>query len=157
MEPEESPEEGFLTLSQARESLFELGKSSNGRLTYMRMRLTDLGLTDVSVLTGGFGHLQSIDLSSNKLKTVDALNWMVSLREIILSDNQLESTDSIARQKHLQKVDLTRNFISSAGDWSLCPYLIELRLGSNMIRDLSDFVSGPLLEVLDLSDNQLTE
>ena len=89
MDPEpskESLEEGFLTSIKAQESLFDLGKTSHGRLAYMRMRLTDLRLTDVSILTGGFAHLQYLDLSSNQIKTVDSLNWMISLRELILSE-----------------------------------------------------------------------
>ena len=76
-------EEVCLSESKVKESLSELGRCGNGQLTFTRLRLACLGLDDISVLTAGFRNVQFIDISENRLKSLEPLQWMISLRELI--------------------------------------------------------------------------
>ena len=75
-----------LTLAQVRDGLDDLKKSVHGTLNYLTLRLSGLRLTDITALNGGFGNVQSIDLSSNRITSLASLSCMTSLRELVCTE-----------------------------------------------------------------------
>ena len=75
-----------LTESVLHESLSNLAKTPEGRYAYLTMTLSSRGLCDISILTGGYSHIQFVDVSSNNLKSLEAMALMYSLRELKASE-----------------------------------------------------------------------
>ena len=146
---------GTLTEEQALSKLGKFGCSDEGSMAFLAVDLSSMNLLDLTGIGLRFTRLQEIDVSDNRLSSLDELVHLSFLRVLKASRNELESTDSIARHQYLENIDLSHNMISDIGDWSSCLYLKVLDCSYNRIEDLSKFVSSSLMH-FDCSHNSLT-
>lgn len=113
-----------------------------------------------------FSHLQTLNLSSNRLKIYDSgfnLSGFSTLKEVDLSHNQISGNKVLAELFSLQNINsisLSGNSIDSIPEPAGSKYLYPLQhldLSNNNLRgDISSLAQMPSLQYLDLSKNTLT-
>ncbi|GLJ14699.1 hypothetical protein SUGI_0238300 [Cryptomeria japonica] len=138
-------------------------------LQTLNLAMNQLGgklMFDWSRIGHQFSHLQTLNLSSNRLKIYDSrfnLSGFSTLRELDLSHNQISGNKVLAELFSLQNINtisLAGNSIDSIPEPSGSKYLYSLQyldLSNNNLRgDISSLAQMPSLRYLDLSDNSLT-
>ncbi|KAJ6649830.1 Serine/threonine-protein kinase 11-interacting protein [Pseudolycoriella hygida] len=95
--------------------------------------------------------LQHLNLSHNKLVSVDAIKWLPNLKNVNLGFNRLTHipTFHIEANRRLQTLVLASNFIEEISGLSSLDALSELELSGNCILDHSSLL--PLSSLMNLS------
>ena len=99
-------------------------------------------------------HLKSLAVTSCKLSDIPELN-LTKLSSIDLSKNRLNSIDKIAKLKNLEKIKLSNNFIVGKPNFNSFIKLKELILHHNRIEELS--LDLEELTLLNISSNLFTK
>ncbi|KAF4706097.1 hypothetical protein FOZ63_008596, partial [Perkinsus olseni] len=128
---------------------------------FARLDCSDKGITDLAEEVETLKHLRQINLRSNLLTDVSRLSTLPHLVSLDLSNNKITTMDSLFQPGCLpwcQYIDLSHNSITSICPLAAMTRLRYLKLKANSIED-SARVSPDghtALEQLDLSDNSLT-
>ncbi|XP_057589022.1 leucine-rich repeat and guanylate kinase domain-containing protein isoform X2 [Hippopotamus amphibius kiboko] len=148
--------DGVLREEVVAEKLYELGRSGSGtEQVYLSLTLSDLGLVDVSILSG-YVHLQKLDLSVNKIEDLSCVSCMPYLLELNASQNKLTTFFNFKPPKNLKKVDFSYNQISEMCDLSAYESLTKLILDSNEIGEVNGLELCSSLTHLSLAKNKIT-
>eukprot|EP00927_Polykrikos_kofoidii_P025669 TRINITY_DN23029_c0_g1_i1.p1 TRINITY_DN23029_c0_g1~~TRINITY_DN23029_c0_g1_i1.p1 ORF type:complete len:1171 (-),score=203.23 TRINITY_DN23029_c0_g1_i1:29-3394(-) len=137
------------------ERLSNIGYTPSRQHAYLRADLSSLALTSVAALRG-YKHLQFLNLSGNRLRTLEPLGELTSLLHLNASFNLLIRTQSMTAPDALETIDLSYNMISDMGDWHVHRYLRELNLRGNFIDRIGLGLKKNFeLRMLDFSENFL--
>ncbi|KAJ1063032.1 hypothetical protein K5549_005061 [Capra hircus] len=148
--------DGVLREEVVAEKLYQLGRSGSGtEQVYLSLTLSDLDLTDVSILCG-YVHLQKLDLSVNKIEDLSCVSCMPYLLELNASQNHLKTFFNFKPPKKLKKVDFSYNQISEMCSLSAYESLTKLILDSNEITEISGLELCSSLNYLSLANNKIT-
>lgn len=144
-----------LDVETVQKNLSMLGATPSGQHSYLRIDLADLGLTSLDALRG-FTHLQFVNLSGNRLRSLEPLGSLRCLLHLNASFNLLIRTQGFTAPDQLETVDMSFNLISELGEWSVHKYLRELNVRGNFIEKISPGLSrNKELRMLDLSENHI--
>lgn len=139
----------------------ELGKNPQDLLTQgdldsiKSLYLSAMGLKSAEELSRVyFAKLESLTLSGNELESLNSLA-MPALTYLDVSDNRLKSVNVLARLNALEHVHLAGNDLISLPDLSKLERLQTLDLSNNCLEIIPALGSG-FLRYLDLSGNALT-
>uniref|UniRef100_A0A8C6DZ94 Leucine-rich repeat and guanylate kinase domain-containing protein n=1 Tax=Moschus moschiferus TaxID=68415 RepID=A0A8C6DZ94_MOSMO len=148
--------DGVLREEVVAEKLYQLGRSGSGtEQVYLSLALSDLDLTDVSILCG-YVHLQKLDLSVNKIEDLSCVSCMPYLLELNASQNHLKTFFNFKPPKNLKKVDFSFNQISEMCSLSAYESLTKLILDSNEITEICGLELCSSLTHLSLANNKIT-
>ena len=146
---------GILTEEAVTTALSNIGTSANGtQLVYLNLSLSGYDFQDISVLHS-FIHLQKIDLSYNKLKTLAALGSMKYLVELDASHNELETLFDFTPPISLRQANFSHNKIGDMPDLSAFKHLVKLNLDHNGISQIAGLSACQSLMILTLSNNNI--
>ncbi|XP_067672217.1 uncharacterized protein [Haliotis asinina] len=98
-----------------------------------------------------------LDISSNMLDNLSALNYLPNLEELSASNNRLRKVTDMQRCKKLQEVDLSGNRISDLSGLAGLPHLQILDVSNNQLTSLRSLGKLRSLEDLNVSHNKLSE
>ncbi len=102
-----------------------------------------------------FTHLETLNLSTNSIREIDALRYYPHLKSLDLSNNDLEYISMLGNMKDLEYLNLSNTHIMVYDTLRELRNLKELIISSNLLTDISGVGSIPNLENLDVSNNQL--
>jgi len=123
---------------------------------YLRVDLADMGLTTVDEIRG-FAHLQFVNVSGNRLRSLEPLSALPYMLHLNASQNLLTRTQSFAAPRQLETVDMSYNMIGNLGDWGVHKFLRELNLRGNFIQEISaGLATNKTLKMLDISENHIS-
>ncbi|KAE9357515.1 hypothetical protein PR003_g1743 [Phytophthora rubi] len=105
----------------------------------------------------GDGVEYALDLSLNRLRSIDQIGVFEHVSQLDLSGNQLESVNGIQALRHLQSLDLSRNCIATVDLLALLPTLQVLKLAENSLTTIDALQLLPELRVVDASYNRVTK
>ncbi|KAE9312356.1 hypothetical protein PF008_g19982 [Phytophthora fragariae] len=105
----------------------------------------------------GDGVEYALDLSLNRLRSIDQIGVFEHVSQLDLSGNQLESVNGIQALRHLQSLDLSRNCIATVDLLALLPALQVLKLAENSLTTIDALQLLPELRVVDASYNRVTK
>jgi GTPase SAR1 family protein len=146
----------ILDAETLRKSLSMLGATPSRTHAYLRIDLSNLALTSIDVIRK-YQHLQFINISGNRLKTLEPLGVLRCLLHLNASFNLLVRTQSFTAPDALETVDMSYNMIGELGDWHVHKYLRELNLRGNFINEIGPgLLKLKELRMLDLSENYLS-
>lgn len=114
-------------------------------------RLTSLEWLNIQ----GFGSLQVLSASHNRISDIQPLIRLPALRELSLRSNEIHDLDSIYSLDRLDLLDVGDNFVESVSDIGRLQSLRRLFLDRNRISSLDGLQSLPNLERLDVGYNRL--
>jgi len=124
--------------------------------SYLRVDLADMGLTTMDAIRG-FVHLQFVNVSGNRLRSLEPLSALPYLLHLNASQNLLTRTQSFAAPRQLETVDMSYNMIGNLGEWGVHKFLRELNLRGNFIQEISTgLATNKTLKMLDISENHIT-
>lgn len=102
-------------------------------------------------------HVDSLDVSVNRLRDLDLPGWTHSILYLNLSSNLLRSLNGIGACKLLQSIEANDNYIDDVSDLSSCQELIVIKLAGNKIEIIPKSWRFAILEHLDLTNNDLKD
>ncbi|OWY93434.1 Protein phosphatases PP1 regulatory subunit sds22, partial [Phytophthora megakarya] len=105
----------------------------------------------------GDGAEYVLDLSLNRLRSIDSIGTFEHVNELDLSGNQLENVNGIQALRRLQILDLSRNCITSVDLLALLPALHVLKVAENSLTTIDSLQLLPQLRVVDASYNRITK
>lgn len=139
-----------------RKNLSMLGATSTAQHAYLRLDLADMSLTSVDAIRS-FQHLQFINISGNRLRTLEPFGALRCLLHLNASFNLLIRTQGFTAPDQLETVDMSYNLISELGEWGVHKYLRELNLRGNYIENIRPGLTrNRELRMLDLSENHIS-
>ncbi|KAG7382910.1 hypothetical protein PHYPSEUDO_004255 [Phytophthora pseudosyringae] len=97
----------------------------------------------------------ALDLSLNRLRSVDQIGVFEHVSQLDLSGNQLENVNGIQALRRLQSLDLSRNCIASVDLLALLPGLQILNVAENSLTAMDSLALLPELRVVDASYNRI--
>eukprot|EP00397_Hematodinium_sp_SG-2012_P034978 GEMP01037570.1.p1 GENE.GEMP01037570.1~~GEMP01037570.1.p1 ORF type:complete len:582 (+),score=127.74 GEMP01037570.1:210-1955(+) len=147
-----------LEVEMVKSNLSVLGVTPSENHAYLRCDLVDLELTSLGALRG-FQQLQFVNVSKNRLRSLEPLGKLPFLLHIDASRNLLERTQTFGPPRQLETIDLSFNSIGEMGEWAVHRYLRELNLRGNLIQQVpaGAISSNKHLRMLDLSENHLAK
>merc|ERR1719234_201371 len=137
-------------------NLSTLGLTPTCHHAYLRVDLENFGLTSIDAIRT-FVHLQFVNVSHNKLRSLEPLSKLPYLLHLCASHNFLERTQTFGPPRQMETCDLSFNSLVEIGDWSAHKYLRELNLKGNLIPRIPDggLRFNKCLRMVDLSQNHL--
>jgi len=133
-----------------------LGMTTKRQHAYLRVDLAKMGLTTVDAIRA-FSHLQFVNVSGNRLRSLEPLGALRQLLHLNASFNLLTRTQSFAPPNELETIDLSYNLIGDLGDWGVHKFLRELNLRGNFIQRITPGLRrNQELRMLDLSENHIS-
>jgi Leucine-rich repeat (LRR) protein len=126
------------------------GDRSNGHL-WNALEVADFSYNMLTKIDNSFEFtpmLQKLNLSNNKLVSVNAIKWLPSLKELNLSFNRLTEIPLFHVQVHLQVLLCGNNFVEDLTGISCLDGLIELDLSENCLLDHSTLLPLSTLAAL---------
>ncbi|KAL4095048.1 hypothetical protein PRIC1_008426 [Phytophthora ramorum] len=105
----------------------------------------------------GDGSEYALDLSLNRLRSIDQIGVFEHVVQLDLSGNQLESVNGIQSLRRLQSLDLSRNCIATVDLLALLPALQVLKVAENSLTTIDSLQLLPELRVVDASYNRITK
>ena len=119
---------------------------------YSELDLSGYGIADITGLEYAI-NTPSINLSENKITSVNALAGLKQLRTLDISDNSIESIVALLNLVNLTSLNAGGNKLVSIGAVSNLTVLTSLDLSRNSITDVSALKDLTALKKLNLSDN----
>ncbi|PHJ22889.1 leucine rich repeat-containing protein [Cystoisospora suis] len=121
------------------------------------VELTNQGLDSVPSL-GSLPNLRKVDLSHNKIKSLEALADCTKLETVIATDNHLVNLGDVYGLRELRHLELGQNMIQSFPEAFAHPKkLTFLALENNLITTVGNVVGFDSLTQLFLSYNKLSD
>lgn len=132
------------------------GLSHLRKLKVLRIDCNQLSRLDVREIAA-CSSLTSLNISSNRLDNIGAVNCLPNLEELFSSNNCLRVVSDLSRCKKLQEVDLTNNKLTDITGLKGLPHLRTLHLSHNQLPRMKSFGKSKCLDELYISHNLLTE
>mmetsp|Transcript_12393 Transcript_12393/g.20254 ORF Transcript_12393/g.20254 Transcript_12393/m.20254 type:complete len:1064 (+) Transcript_12393:74-3265(+) len=146
-----------LDTATIRKNLSMLGATPACQHAYLRIDVPDLGLTSLDAIRE-FKHLQFVNLSGNRLRTLEPLGALRCLLHLNASFNLIIRTQGFTAPDQLETVDMSYNMISDLGEWGVHKYLRELNLRGNFISHIGrGLKKNAELRMLDISENYISQ
>lgn len=146
------PDLDVLELNSVPGALDCLGYFPNLRV----LSLCECGLSDLSPLSV-CGKLECLDLSENRIASLQGLAGLPSLERLTLRGNSIVDLSPLGSLTSLARLDLGANAISDIAPLRACDKLESLWLDSNKLADISAVGSLTRLTELDISGNSITD
>merc|ERR1719238_520093 len=124
-----------LQQAQVQAGLGCLGVTPSLRQAYLRCDLPSLNLTSCDLLRQ-YRNLQEVDVSDNRLRTLDFLDGLPFLLRLNASRNLLTTVGTFSVPRQLESVDLAYNLLGELGSWQVHRFLKELKLRGNFLEFL---------------------
>lgn len=124
------------------------------------IRSIDLWDNQISSIDNDLGcliHLQELDLSYNKVQSVEKLWNLSNLVSLQLQNNQIKKISWINWLQKLLSLDLSNNQIQSLQWIGNLKSLQELQVANNQISDIDDIIKLENLKILKLDSNQISQ
>eukprot|EP01083_Nonionella_stella_P065938 173210_1 len=100
--------------------------------------------------------LQILNLSNNKIQSLDGIQHMLQLQELHVGENEITSLQMISSLHELIVLDFHDNFVDDLSPIAHCKKLTIIRAGNNRIRTVGNYLKEMnALETLNLSANHL--
>ncbi|CAL1162571.1 unnamed protein product [Cladocopium goreaui] len=146
-----------VTEDQIREGLSQLGDSCTRQHAYVRCDLMAMNLTSL-VKIRQWDQLQFLNVSRNRLQSLEPLGALRHLLHLNASHNLLIRSESFTAPDALETCDMSYNMLAELGDWKVHRYLRELNLRGNYISYVGSGLKGNHeLRMLDLSENFISK
>jgi Leucine-rich repeat (LRR) protein len=100
--------------------------------------------------------LQTLNLQSNQITTINGLDTLTSLQTLTLQSNQITTINGLDNLTSLQTLDLSSNQITTIEGLESLTSLQNLYLSSNQITTIQGLDSLILLNILSINSNQIT-
>ncbi|XP_064617579.1 protein phosphatase 1 regulatory subunit 7-like [Liolophura sinensis] len=123
------------------------------KLKILRLDNNQLLKIEPSELAGS-SQVTTLDVSSNKLDSLTALNSLPNLEELYATNNRLKALSDLGRCRKLQEVDLSCNRLTDLSGLKGLPHLQILNVSSNHLTSLKEVGKLKCLQELSLSDNK---
>jgi hypothetical protein len=154
----EEPEDPSLTAEKIKTGLRQVGKTKNRRNeAYVRLEYSNKGLETLEGDLALFKELRYVNLSKNRLTSMEGLNELPNLIMADFRNNQIEDFDKLG-VSHTQftLLLLDHNKLSSFMFFDM-PSLKYISLANNEVTSVTDLsmLSIPLLEIVNLNNNKL--
>ena len=104
----------------------------------------------------GLQKLQHLRVDRNRVACIENLQACTSLKSLDLSSNKLESLEGLAGMQSLRELKVNFNFITSLKPLHALPSLKEIQIDSNRLSSLEGIQCLPTLETLHANDNAIT-
>lgn len=117
--------------------------------------LSNNNIRDISHIQFLSEQITHLNLSSNEIKTIDALSGFKKLVHLNLKNNRIEDINALENTTNIDTLFLSKNNIEDIGVLKNYPYLIELRASENRINDISVLSGLKTLRILYLSKNNI--
>jgi len=138
-------------------NLSMLGITPTRQHAYLRVDLQEMGLTSLDAIRP-FQHLQFLNVSGNRLHSLEPIGDLRCLLHMNASCNFLIRTQGFAQPDQLETIDLSYNLIGELGDWKGHKYLRELNLRANFIHTITPGLQkNRELRMLDISENYIAK
>jgi Leucine-rich repeat (LRR) protein len=123
-------------------------------LTYL-----DLGSNTIRDLTAleNMGKLTYLSLTHNAVTELNSLSGLTKLTALDLSYNSIVSTAPLAGCKDLQILDLTRNNLTALEGLDQIKQLQALSVAFNKLTEVDMLAANTSITVLDISNNEITD
>lgn len=131
------------------------GDNANGFL-WNELRVADFSyncLTTIDCSLEFVSNLQQLNLSHNRIVSVDSIRWLPNLKKLNLGFNSLSSIPHSIASRRLQSLNLMNNFIEDLRGMPKLEALSDLNLAENCILDHSAL--EPLGQLIALQHLQL--
>jgi len=114
-------------------------------------------MTDIQNLDAE-GELNSLELQSSYVKTIEPLQMLKNVKELNLNDNNFNQNEQLAGINNLPKIEklyLNNNYISNLDTVDVVEQLVKIELNDNQLNNLKFLEKFPNLDTLEISRNQL--
>ena len=124
-----------------------------GQVTKLNLRDKNLSVIprEFNLLTG----LTTLDLSKNRIETIQNLSNLPLLTALVLSDNRIETIENLSNLTKLTTLTLTNNKIETIQNLINLPVLNTLYLSHNGIKTIENLSNLTKLTTLFLSHNRI--
>jgi len=144
-------------LDQVQQGLGCMGVTPALRHAYLFCDLHSLRLTSCD-LVRSYKNLQEVDVSDNRLRSLDFLDGLPFLLRLNASRNLISVVGTFSAPRQLETADLSYNLLGDLGNWQVHRYLKELRVQGNFLDQLGSGLGlCEWLRVLDVSCNNLQD
>jgi hypothetical protein len=146
-----------LQQAQIQAGLGALGVTPSMRQAYLRCDLPSLNLTSCDLLRQ-YRNLQEVDVSDNRLRTLDFLDGLPFLLRLNASRNLLTTVNTFAAPRQLETADFSYNLLGELGNWQVHRHLKRLSVKGNFLEQIGTGLQlCEYLTVLDVSCNNLQD
>jgi Leucine-rich repeat (LRR) protein len=128
--------------------------SENKRLE--KLHLQQNLIQEIPFCFRSFNKLRHLRLDKNRLTTIDNLQGCSSLRILDISFNKLESLEGIAGLQSLVELKANNNRITSLKTLRALPALEELQVDENCLTNLDGIQNLPTLVIFHANNNRIT-
>lgn len=118
------------------------------------LTLTDASLSGVAPLKDATS-ITKLDLSSNTIRTIDAIGSIKGLQTLVLHGNAITDISGLSTNTVLISLDISTNNITSLAPISTLTSLTSLNASTNAISELGDIGKLTALTTLRLESNKL--
>lgn len=101
-------------------------------------------------------HIFSLNVSANRLESVEGLSFFPELRNLVLYSNQIQALRDLKDCSRLYDVEMSRNAVESLDGVDALSTLRTLDLSYNRVQDLQPLTKSLLVQKLFLSNNRIT-
>jgi GTPase SAR1 family protein len=134
-----------------------LGVTPSLRHAYLRCELPGLMLTSGDLLRN-YRNLQEVDVSDNRLRTLDFLDGLPFLIRLNASRNLLTTINTFCAPRQLETADFSYNLLGDLGNWQVHRHLKKLSVKGNFLEQIGTGLQlCEYLTVLDVSCNNIQE
>jgi len=146
-----------LQQEQAQAGLGCLGVTPSLRHAYLRCNLPGLNLTSCDLLRS-YRNLQEVDVSDNRLRTLDFCDGLAFLIRLNASRNLLTTVNTFCAPRQLENADLSYNLLGDLGNWQVHRNLKRLSVKGNFLEQIGTGLQlCEYLTMLDVSCNNLQD
>lgn len=138
-------------------NICEMVKWTNYEYDIWSLDLADNVITKINTDLSCLKNLQELNLSFNKIKEIENLNWLIFIKKLDLGNNEISKIDNLDKLTTLIDLHLWYNKITSTNWLEKLTNLTSLKLQHNEIADLSSLKDLSKLEELKLEFNKLTD
>ena len=117
--------------------------------------LSDLKLSCIPAAVNGLEDLQTLDLSNNRITTIENLDNLENLRTLDLTGNMIGEISGIEKLKSLSVLGLANNLVEDISGLDNLHSLCVLNLSRNSIEEIKGLEELEKLKHLDLSKNSI--
>ncbi|KAJ2560043.1 formin-binding protein [Coemansia sp. RSA 1933] len=105
---------------------------------------------------GALAQLENLDLSFNKIRTIENIDALVNLHNLFFVSNKIQTIENLSRLTMLRNLELGANRIRAIQNLDALVNLEELYLGKNKIARLENLGSLRRLRILSIQSNRIT-
>ncbi|KAJ1903811.1 protein phosphatase regulatory subunit Sds22 [Coemansia sp. IMI 209127] len=124
--------------------------------TLKELDVYDNRLKRIDQGVAAMAQLENLDLSFNKIRTIENVESLVHLRDLFFVSNKIQTIENLGRLTMLRNLELGANRIRVIQNLDELVNLEELYLGKNKISRLENLGSLRRLRILSIQSNRIT-